>query len=83
VTESLEFRAASNLFFAGRMQFNYFCSQFSFLDFQFSWADWQVESSWTGASWIDVEHSVFLFYLGLVAVAVDYGGYAGCFGLEV
>ena len=65
------------------MKFDYFCGWFSFLDLQLSYTHRQVESSGAGASWIDVEHSVCLFYFGLVAVAVDYCGYLGGFGLEV
>ncbi len=57
--------------------------QFSFLDLQLPCCDGQIESSGAGAAWVDVEDSIFLFYFWVVAVAVDYCGYACGLGLEV
>src|SRR5208282_5351374 len=53
------------------IQLNQLCAHPSCFDRQSPDADWQCEATRPGASWIEIQYAVFLFYSRLMAVAVD------------
>src|SRR5579885_1971828 len=50
---------------------------------QLAHRNWQIETPWAGAAWVEVEHAVPGLLPGNVAVAVDDGLNAGGFGIQV
>ena len=42
-----------------------------------------METAWAGAAWIEIQHAVLLFDLGLMAVTVDDHAESGGFRLQV
>src|ERR1700687_2482919 len=66
-----------------RRQLYQLCSYFSHFDDQLPHAHWQAEASRAGAAWIEIEHTVLLFYLRMMAVAIDEHAESGGFRLQV
>src|SRR5579863_5730222 len=63
-----------------RDQFGVDCSIFYY---QPSNADWQLETPWSRAARVEIDHAVFSFVLRDVAVSVDYSFESRCLRLQV